>query len=57
VGLSFVTGSLNDLLAPRHGDAAVRYPLQLIALVGGPASVRFWMGSGTLCEDLASRDA
>jgi len=51
-----VVGFLNDWLAPQFGDAAVRYSLLSIALVGGLASACFWMGSKTLREDLASRD-
>jgi hypothetical protein len=35
----------------------VRYSLVIITLVGGMAGIFFWMGSATLREDLAARDA
>ena len=52
-----LVGALNDALAPQHGDFAVRYSLLLVALVGGLASVFFWIGSASLREDLVARDA
>jgi MFS family permease len=50
-------GIMNDLLTPSYGDEAVRYSLVIITLVGGMAGIFFWMGSATLREDLAARDA
>ncbi|MEE9606331.1 MAG: MFS transporter [Myxococcota bacterium] len=53
----FLVGVLNDRLAAEYGPLAVRYSLLLVALVGGLASVPFWLGSSSLREDLAARDA
>jgi len=52
-----VVGFMNDVLTPAHGELAVRYSLVVVTLVGGLAGVFFWIGSATLREDLASRDA
>jgi len=52
-----VVGIMNDALAASYGELAVRYSLVVVTLVGGLASVFFWLGSATLREDLASRDA
>jgi MFS family permease len=52
-----LVGLTNDLLADRFGTEAIRYSLLFVALVGGVASVFFWIGSSTLREDIASRDA
>jgi len=53
----FLVGFLNDQLAADHGDEAIRYSFLVLTLMGGLASVFFWVGSATLREDLASRDA
>jgi predicted MFS family arabinose efflux permease len=59
VGLGFgpfMVGALNDALAGRFGDEAIRYSLLVAALLGGLATFFFWLASATLREDLASRD-
>ena len=48
---------MNDLLTPSYGDLAVRYSLIVVTLIGGMAGIFFWIGSATLREDLAARDA
>ncbi len=53
----FLVGWLNDELAPQYGELAIRTSLVVVALVGGLASLFFWMGSASLREDLAWRDA
>ena len=53
----FVVGVLNDQLAGVYGDASIRYSLSFVALVGGLASIFFWIASVSLREDLAARDA
>ena len=40
-----------------YGDASIRYSLLFVALIGGLASVFFWLASASLREDLAARDA
>jgi hypothetical protein len=52
-----LVGVMNDALAGRYGDEAIRYSLLFVALLGGLASVFFWIGSATLRDDLESRDA
>ena len=52
-----LVGLMNDALTPAAGDLAVRYSLVVVTLTGGLASIFFWIGSATLREDLASRDA
>jgi MFS family permease len=52
-----VVGMMNDALAASHGELAVRYSLIVVTLVGGLAGPFFWVGSASLREDLASRDA
>ena len=52
-----LVGFMNDALTAAHGDLAVRYSLVVVTLVGGLAGIFFWIGSATLREDLASRDA
>ena len=49
-------GMMNDGLAGRYGDEAIRYSLLIVALVGGLASIFFWIGSASLPGDLTSRD-
>ncbi len=53
----FVVGVLNDQLAGVYGDASIRYSLSFVALVGGLASIFFWIASVSLRADLAARDA
>ena len=56
IGPSLV-GFLNDALAPTYGELSVRYSLLAIAVTATLASGCFWIGSRTLREDMASRDA
>ena len=51
-----VVGFLNDLLEPRYGDESIRYSLLAVTLVGGLASLFFWLGGRHYAADLASRD-
>jgi hypothetical protein len=53
VGPSLV-GWMNDLLAGRYGDGAIRYSLLLCACVGGLAALFFWRCARSLREDLAA---
>ena len=53
----FAVGVLNDQLAEVYGLASIRYSLSFVALIGGLASVFFWIASASLPEDLASRDS
>ncbi len=60
VGLGFgpfAVGVMNDAFAATHQDLAIRYSLVVVTLVGGLAGLFFWLGSTTLTQDLASRDA
>ncbi len=60
VGLGFgplAVGAMNDAFAGTQGDLAIRYSLVVVTLVGGLAGLFFWLGSTTLSDDLASRDA
>lgn len=52
-----LVGFLNDVLAPRYGDGAIRWSLLAMAVVGAAASLPFWLAGRTLREDLAARDA
>jgi MFS family permease len=56
VGPSLV-GWMNDLLAARYGDEAIRYSLLLCACVGGLAALFFWLCARSLREDLAASGA
>ena len=47
-------GMLNDSLAPRYGDEAIRYSLLVVALAGGLGAVFFLRAVRTLREDLAA---
>ncbi|MEE2703714.1 MAG: MFS transporter [Myxococcota bacterium] len=52
-----VVGFLNDQLAPRFGDEAIRYSLMVVAAIGGAATLFFWIASRSLRDDLrALRD-
>jgi len=48
----FVVGFLNDALADRFGDHAIRYSLVVVALVGALAAPGFLRAARTLREDL-----
>jgi len=51
-------GVLNDLLAERCGNEAVRYSLAIVVVVMNLwAAVHFVLGSRTLAEDLRAKDA
>jgi len=52
-----LVGFLNDVLAPRYGDGAIRWSLLGLTVVGVAASLPFWLAGRTLREDLAARDA
>jgi hypothetical protein len=52
-----LAGVLNDQLAAEYGALAVRQSLLIVALVGGLASVCFWIGSRSLRRDLAAPNA
>jgi hypothetical protein len=49
-----LVGALNDALAPRYGDEAIRYSLLLLTAIGAVGSVFFWEGARTLRADLAA---
>jgi len=51
-----LVGALNDALAPRLGDDAIRWSLLGAAIVGAASSAFFWQCARTLREDLASGD-
>lgn len=47
-------GLLNDFVfAAEHGELAIRYSMLVIGVLGGLASVLFWLASRTLAADLA----
>jgi MFS family permease len=52
-----LVGGLNDRLAPSLGDAAVRWSLTLVSLLGLPGALLLGRASRTLPGDLAARDA
>jgi MFS family permease len=52
-----LVGGLNDRLAPSLGDAAVRWSLTLVSLLGLPGALLLLRASRTLAADLAARDA
>jgi MFS family permease len=49
-----LVGWLNDLLAPRYGDEAIRWSLGVCAVVGATSALFFWRCARTLREDLAA---
>ena len=53
----FLVGLMNDTLFASYGQEAIRYSLLVTVLVGGMACILFWIGSASLEQDLASRDA
>ena len=46
-------GFLNDALAPRFGDGAIRWSLLGAAVIGAASALFFWQCARTLREDLA----
>jgi MFS family permease len=52
-----VVGGLNDLLHPSLGDAAIRWSLTTVSLLGLPGALLLLRASETLPRDLAARDA
>jgi predicted MFS family arabinose efflux permease len=51
-----LVGVLNDLLAPRYGDEAIRYTLALVVLVNVFGAGILWEAARTLREDLPSAE-
>jgi predicted MFS family arabinose efflux permease len=49
-----LVGFLNDALAPRFGDDAIRWSLLGAALVGAASALFFWQCARTLREDLGA---
>lgn len=49
----FLVGVLNDALAPRFGDEAIRYSFAIIAASGGIGSIFLYLSSRHLAGDLA----
>ncbi len=49
-----LVGYLNDALAPRFGDDAIRWSLLGAAVIGASSALFFWQCARTLREDLAS---
>ncbi len=45
-------GVMNDALAPRYGDEAIRYSLLCITLTSVLGSLFFYLSSRTLADDL-----
>jgi MFS family permease len=52
-----LVGMLNDAFAGRFGDEAVRWSLLVVTCLGGLGGILFWVGSESLPEELAARDA
>jgi MFS family permease len=52
-----VVGALNDLLAPRLGDAAIRWSLTAVSLLALPGALLLLRAGETFPGDLAARDA
>lgn len=50
-----LVGVLNDALAPRYGDDAVRYSLLAMAALGAGAAIFFWRCAFSLRQELVSR--
>jgi MFS family permease len=48
-----LVGAMNDYLFSAHGDHAIRYSLLVMGLLGGCASVLFWLASNHLRADMA----
>ncbi len=47
-----LVGAMNDYLFVEHGVDAIRYSLAVMGVLGGFASLAFWMASKTLRSDL-----
>ena len=47
-----LVGSMNDTVFAVHGDHAIRYSLMVMGVVGGCASLLFWLASQHLQRDL-----
>jgi MFS family permease len=48
----FLVGLLNDLLAPRFGDEAIRYSFAIIVATGAIGSLLLYLASRSLEADL-----
>ncbi|MBK7950213.1 MAG: MFS transporter [Deltaproteobacteria bacterium] len=53
----FAVGVMNDLLAERLGDEAVRYTLSIVGLTSVWSGVHYWLAERTLARDLVERAA
>ncbi len=56
IGLSagpFVVGLVSDLLAPRAGDASLRYALVIVGIANVWAALHYFLGARSYREDLA----
>jgi MFS family permease len=51
-----LVGYLNDALAPRFGDGAIRWSLLGAAIVGASSALFFWQCARTLREDLGREE-
>ena len=51
----FLVGGLNDLLALRFGDGAIRWSLLAVVLAGGLAAPFYWIGSRHLRAGFGAR--
>jgi hypothetical protein len=49
-----LVGWMNDALASRYGDDAIRYSLLLCACVGALSALFFWLCARSVREDLAA---
>ncbi len=47
-----LVGAMNDTVFANHGEHAIRYSLMVMGLLGGCASVLFWLASRHLQRDL-----
>ena len=50
----FLVGYLNDTLADRYGGEAIRHSLLVVGVIGGCASILFYLASRHLRQDLAA---
>jgi len=48
----FLVGLLNDTVFAEHGEEAIRYSMLVVGILGGFASIFFWISSRTLKEEL-----
>ena len=49
----FLIGALNDTLAPRFGDEAIRYSLLSMPIVIVIAALFYWLATRTIAADVA----